>query len=234
MKTLFLILLTTCSFHAAFSQLNPKKTISIINQKFGKISDYTADIAMKFEIPNVKMGNINAKIYYKQPNKFKMKAKGIFFLPKQNPMQNIMTMLKDTANFQAIASGKEIVNGVPCSIINILPIKDMGDLVLGKFWIDNAKILIMKSEITTKNNGTVITENKFGSNAMYALPDEIKIIMDVNKFKIPKMLALDINRKRKVDENPTEKKATSNIILVFSNYLINQKLSDASFVEEAK
>jgi hypothetical protein len=231
MKKIIITICCSFLFTVSYSQNNPKKMISIINQKFGKISDYTADIAMKFEIPNVKMGNINARILFKQPNKFKMKAKGIFFLPKQNPMQNIMTMLKDTANFQAISSGKEIINGITCSIINIIPIKDMGDLVLGKFWIDDTKILIMKSEITTKNNGTVITENKFGANAMYALPDEIKIIMDVNKFKIPKMLALDINKKKKVDTNPEGKKEAASILLKFTNYSINQKLPDTSFVE---
>jgi hypothetical protein len=172
------------------------------------------------------MSNINAKVFYKQPGKFKMKAKGIFFLPKQNPLQNIMEMLKDTAGYQAISSGKE--NG--WAVINIIPTKSMGDLVLGKFWIDEAKMLIMKSEITTKNNGTVITENKFGTNAAYALPDEIKIIMDVNKFKIPKMLALDSNRKKQVDANPTAKKESASIVLKFTNYAINKKLDDSNFI----
>jgi hypothetical protein len=210
------------------AQPNPKKSIQIINQKFAKVADYKADVGLLFNIPNVKMSNIQAKVFYKQPGKFKMKAKGIFFLPKQNPLQNIMEMLKDTASYQAISSGKE--NNL--SIVNIIPIKNMGDLVLGKFWIDETKNLILKSEITTKNNGTVITENKFGANAMYALPDEIKIIMDVNKFKIPKMLALDINRKKKVDENPTAKKESASIVLQFKNYVINQKLDDTNFVGE--
>ena len=232
MKNYFLLLLCCIPFIGKSQSVDPKKSINKINEKFSKVADYKADVAMQFGIPNVKISNINATVLYKNPNKFKMKAKGLYFLPKQNPMQNVMNTLKDTANYQAIYSGKALVNGTNCIIVNIIPIKPMGDLVLGKFWIDDVKNLIVKSEITTKNNGTVATENKFGANAIYALPDEIKINMDVNKFKIPKMLALDINKKKKLDANPNNKKESASITLHFTNYIINQKIEDREFTTD--
>jgi hypothetical protein len=148
MKNYFLLLLCCIPFIGKSQSVDPKKSINKINEKFSKVADYKADVAMQFGIPNVKISNINATVLYKNPNKFKMKAKGLFFLPKQNPMQNVMNTLKDTANYQAIYSGKALVNGTNCIIVNIIPIKPMGDLVLGKFWIDDVKNLIWKEIVT--------------------------------------------------------------------------------------
>jgi hypothetical protein len=209
--------------------INPKKLISQINAKFNKVSDYKASAKLQFDIPNVKMSNMGATVLYKKPGKFKIKAPGILFLPKQNPLNETMQIIADTSAYQAISMGTEIVNGKTCQIINILPIKQIGELVLGKFWIDEKGILIVKSEITTKNNGTIITENSFGTNAAYALPDQIKVTMEVSKFKIPKMLAMDINKKKKKDANPNAKEKAV-IIMNFSNYVINKSIPDAEFI----
>jgi hypothetical protein len=234
-KKIFSILLVCLSIFNLFAQAqtNPKKLITAVNAKFSKVKDYKAETHLHFEIPNVRMKDIDAKIAYKQPNKFKMKAKGVFFLPKQNPLQAVMTALGDTSAYQAVLSGTEVVAGQQCVIVSIIPLKDMNDLVLGKFWISEKQILVYKSELTTKNNGTVITENTFGNQAAYALPSAIKITMDVNKFKIPKMLALDINKKRKV-ENPADanKKEVANIFLTMKNYQINGVVTEADFVDE--
>jgi hypothetical protein len=231
MKSILSILFLCC-FVAIANAQDAKKIIQKVNLKFAKVNDYKADVNLKFNIPNVKLGAIDAKVFFKKPGKFKMKAKGIFFLPKHNPLQNMMTTLQDVNSYQAIASGNEMVNGVNCIVINIIPIKAMGELVLGKFWIDEAKTLIMKSEITTKNNGTVLTENKYGKYAEFALPDEIIMNMDVNKFKIPKMLALDINKKKTVDANPGAKKQAASIVLKFTNFFINKTVEDKEFVGE--
>ncbi len=224
--TLSIILIAFTSMVAVAQ--NPKKTIAVINAKFAKLQSYKADVGIKFDIPNVKMSNVDAKVFYKKPNKFKIKAPGLFFLPKQNPMQDVMNMLSDTTAYTAISTGKEIVNGKNCSIINIIPIKNMGDLILGKLWIDDGAALVMKSEITTKNNGTIQAENTFGTNAAYALPDAIKISMEVTKFKIPKMLAMDINKKKKQDAN-TNAKEKAFLYLTFKNYAINKTVEDSNF-----
>ena len=52
------------------------------NQKFNSIDDYKVDMTIKLEIPAFRMPKKKYKVYYKRPNKIKVKAKGFGILPK--------------------------------------------------------------------------------------------------------------------------------------------------------
>jgi outer membrane lipoprotein-sorting protein len=204
-----------------------------VNKKFVMLNSYHADVLMNFNIPSVKMKSLKGKVFYKKPNKFRVKANGIFFLPKQNPLQSLSTILLDTSAYTAVASGYEMVSGKNCAVINLIPTKSNNDIVLAKFWIEEKNPLVLKSQVTTKNNGTIETENSYGKQARYALPDRMLITVEVAKMKVPKMLAVDLNKKskEKTDMNVKEK---GTIELMMSNYKLNENLSDAVFLEENK
>lgn len=215
---------------SAQAQENPKTLIREVNRKFSQVQDYSADIAMQFNIPGVKLNSMNGKVFYKRPDKFRIKAKGIFFMPKQNPMQQINSLLLDSASYTSVISGYENVEGARCAIINIIPLKSDNELILGKFWIDIQNPLVRKSQITTKNNGTIESESHYGSEASYNLPASIKINVEVNKIKVPKMMAVDLNKKSKPKADANAKE-TGTILMRFDHYKINSKLSDSEFVE---
>ena len=130
--------------------------------------------------------------------------------------------------YTSIISGYEVVKGKKCAIVNIIPLKNSIDLVLGKFWIDVAHPLVMKTQITTKNNGTIETENVYAANSTYTLPDQIIIKLETKKIKISKMMAADLNKKSN-DTSNDNKLETGTIVLSFSDYKINTKFADSEF-----
>jgi hypothetical protein len=216
-----------------FAQEDAKSLIRSLNKKFSLLNDYQANIAMHFQIPGVKMNDMKGKVFFKQPNKFKIKAKGIFFMPKQNPMQNINAMLSDTASYTTVISGYEDVQGRKCAIINIIPLKSENELILGKFWVDILDPLIHKSQITTKNNGTLESFNQYGKYSAYLLPDKITVKVEVNKIKVPKMMAVDLNKKVKAKSDSNQKE-TGVIEMTFSDFKLNSRFSDEVFTNEKK
>ena len=227
MKQLLFLLLLSLSFKVQAID-NPMALIQVLNKKFAAVNDYKAQVHMKFDIPGVKMNTMNGTVIFKRPNKFRIRTKGIFFLPKQNPMQSISTMLLDTSAYTSIISGYEIVAGKNCAIVNIIPIKPMNELILGKFWIDIKNPLVLKSQITTKNNGTIETESTYSTNANYTLPDKMLLKMETKKIKMSKLMSADLNKKSKPKEvgNTLE---TGTIELTFSNYKINTRIADSEF-----
>ena len=52
------------------------------NEQFNLINDYQVDMTIKLEIPAFRMPKKKYKVYYKKPNKIKVKAKGFGILPK--------------------------------------------------------------------------------------------------------------------------------------------------------
>jgi hypothetical protein len=230
MKHLLILIICLGSLHSKADD-DAKRIIKELNRKFYALNDYSASIFMKFDIPGVKMNSMNGKVFFRKPNRFRIRTKGIFFLPKQNPMQNISNMFLDTSAYTTVISGYEMVDNRKCAIINMIPLKNETDLILGKFWVDEANPLIIKSQITTKNNGTIETQNYFGDMIQYALPSKIVIHIEINKMKMPKMMAMDL-KKKSADKSKLNLKEKGSIELNFSGYKINTKFPDTVFTEK--
>jgi hypothetical protein len=228
MRLFIAFFLSFIYIHSNANPKDPKWLIRQINAKFDAVQNYTANVDMQFAIPGVRMSKMNGKVFFKQPDKFRIKAKGIFFLPKQNPIQQISSMLLDTSSYTAVNTGFEMIQNKECAIINIIPLEPNSELILGKFWIQTINPLIVKSQITTKNNGTVETENKYSNLAKYALPDEIILKVEVKKLKMSKMMALDLNKKSKTTAD-ADKLETGSITLQFSNYILNKGISEVEW-----
>ncbi|MBP7307610.1 MAG: hypothetical protein KA987_15935, partial [Saprospiraceae bacterium] len=127
--------------------------VQMIQTDFKKIERYTADINISFEIPYINIDPVKGKVYFKQPNLFKVKTEGIAFMPKQNPFY-FMELLNDPSSYLCIDSGSETNPGSIIRIIQLVP-KEHEELILAKIWVDATRRRIVKSSLTTKSNGTV-------------------------------------------------------------------------------
>lgn len=219
-------------FLAAFNanaQQPAKQLLNNVYQKMMTAKDYTVNANIKVDLPFIKMLPIDAKIYFKQKDKFKVESKSIAIVPRQG-FDQITKMLNDTTSFDALISGKEIIEQQEAAIVNVIPLST-SDLILGKLWIDVKRNVVLKSQLTTKSNGTILTEYIYGANIAYGLPDKMIFTVDVKKFKIPKGVAADINNAQK-NASPEEKAKENKkgkIIITLSNYQINKGILDSVF-----
>jgi hypothetical protein len=208
----------------------PNQLLNKVYKKLMKTKDYTVDVKIKSDIPMIKIMPVNAKLYFKQPNLFKIESTSIAILPKQG-FSNFTATLKDTFSYMAVMSGSEVVNKVKTQIINIIPNEDTGDLIVAKLWIDTIQSLTMKSQITTRSNGTMLIQYFYGNAGKnYGLPDSMVFIVDVKKFKIPKAVAADVNRgTKKPTKEEEQKNKKGQIYIRFKNYSINKGIDSKVF-----
>ncbi len=226
-KRISFFIIIFCSCFQGYSQ-DAKAIVRQCNAIFANIKDYSCAINLVFDIPGLHIGTINGKVFFKKPGRFRIRAKGIVFLPKQNPNQ-LPLILADTVSFIPIFIGKETVGNQPVNVIQMVPVKD-NDVVAAKFYI-NAKGQILKAQISTKENGTSDVVNEFDDNISVKMPSKTIISFDMKKFKVPKMVAVDINSKsaKKASDN---NKTTGSVTMKFSSYKINQYFADTVFTEK--
>lgn len=213
-------------FTNANAQQDAMGLINAVNEKFKSVKDYTASVQIKTDIPFVKMLPVNATVYFKQPDKIHMESKGISILPKQGPQffMNEINAKNDIAIFVA----DEVIDGVTTKGIKVFPIQDTADLILATLYFEPNKLLLYKAQVTTKSRGTVNMSFKYGSYSNFQLPDVLTFEMDVNKFKIPKAVAADLeNTTTKKDDGKKTKKGT--VVITYKSYKVNSGLSDAIF-----
>lgn len=229
MKTLFLLIFGCFVVSSGISQSSPEalELIRAVNTRFNKVKDYTADAQIDTRISFLNILPQRATVYYKKPDKFRLKSKGIAVLPKQD-FGSLFQLTSDEKSFVAYATGQEVIRQRPVTAVNVIPVADTGDLVLAKIWIDKERSLVMRSQLTTRANGTLLIDYEFGPYADYALPDRTTFTIEVKKFKIPRAVSADINAKSK-QVPPGKEPKTGQIEIRFSNYVLNKGLSDAVF-----
>ena len=223
----FLLLLTFTGFVSAQAQPAANAVLRGVYTKLQKAKDYTVNAHVKVDMPFIRMMPIDAKIYYKQKDKFKVESKSIAIVPRQG-FDQASRMLADTNSYTAVTQGNELIGKVMATIVNIIPLSDTSDLILGKLWIDAKQSVIVKSQLTTKSSGTILTEYTYGAQIGYGLPDKMIFSVDMKKFKIPKSVSADINNTTK-EEDPKKDKKKGQIFIDLSGYVVNKGIPDAVF-----
>jgi outer membrane lipoprotein-sorting protein len=203
------------------------QTITELLNKMNTVKDYSAEALITSDIPMVKILPSKATIYFKQKDKFKIETKGIAILPKQG-FTELSKMLTNRDSYTAVALGNETIGSTQTSIVSIFPVSDTSDLILAKLWIDGTNDIVMKSQITTRSSGTVTILYTYGSQIKWGLPDKMVITVDVKKFKIPKGVATDINKKSEDDTKKQEAK-TGEIKIDLTGYKVNLGIKDEVF-----
>lgn len=225
-----LLLIGLCS-PCASGQGSPEalELIRGVNTRFAKVKDYSADARIETRISFLNILPQRAIVYYKRPDKFRFKAKGIAVLPKQD-FSALFKLTSNENSFMAYITGQDTIRRKKVVAVNVIPVADTGDLVLAKIWIDPSRSLILRSQLTTRTNGTIIIDYEHTDMADYALPARMVFTIEVKKFKIPRAVSADINSSTK--SVPAGKAPrTGEIEINFSNYVLNKGVPDSVFRE---
>ncbi len=209
------------------AQNNANGILRAVYNKLQKAKDYTMKANIKVDLPFIRMMPIDAKIYFKQKDKFKVESKSIAIVPRQG-FDQASKMLADTNSYTAVIQGSEKIGTIVTSVINVIPLSDTSDLVLGKLWIDANENVILKSQFTTKSNGTVMTEFTYSTQTAFGLPDQMIFSVDIKKFRLPKSVTADMNNTATKDDQTKENKK-GKIVITLTNYQVNKGIADSVF-----
>ncbi|NMB80881.1 MAG: hypothetical protein GYA14_03600 [Ignavibacteria bacterium] len=209
---------------------DPVKVINSVIDKFEKIRDYEVDVNIKLDFSMVKIPDMNAKFYFKQPDKVKIDSKGFAMLPKQSLNFSPAQYLR--GDYTAIYVKNEIENGKTYDIIKIIPNNDSSDVVLSTLWIDQTQKIIRKIETTGKRSGTLHIELEYETENSI-LPKLVTFLFNTG----------NVSAKNEEHENKNEKsesrpnlrrdaQMSGKVIMTYSNYKINKGIPDSFFQEK--
>jgi len=192
--------------------------ITKLQAKFKKVKEYTVKAQIDTRLPFIKMLPVSAQILYKQPDVFKVESKGIAIIPRQG-FDQIGKLINNSGAFTLVPQGVAEIQGVLTQVITLIPNQDTGEVLVGKLWIDPIKIVVLKSQLTTRSNGTVSADFVYGTQVANALPDKITFSIDTKKFKIPKAMTGDMNSASSPKPN-TSSDTKGSITIYLSNYIV--------------
>jgi hypothetical protein len=215
----------------ALAQTDINTLLNKAKAKIESVNDYQADGVMKTNVAFLKVPIARVKVYFKKPNKLKVKSeKGISFIPKGAVSLNLNN-LTGSNKFTVIDAGTENIKGQILRVAKLLPTDDNSDVVLSTVYIEEATMLIKKAKTTTRDNGTYELEMTYGTYAAYGLPDKIIFSFNAKDYKLPKGVTFDFDDGTAPPPAPKDplkgKKGRAEI--TFKNYVINKGVDEAVF-----
>jgi len=208
---------------------DPSSLMKKIQLKLEKVNDYEADAKFKTEISFLKVPDAVVKIYYKKPDKIKIKNQnGISLVPKETVSISLYSLV--SSPYQALDAGNDIVEGIQVRVIKLLPTDENAELVLATLYIDSKRMLVLKAKTTTRENGTNEVELFYGKFLPVGLPDRIIFSFNTQDFKLPKGVTFDYDdgSAKKKQEDPG-KNQRGKIEITYLDYNVNKGLSDSLF-----
>jgi hypothetical protein len=218
-------------YMAAFTQLQGQSANELIHSVYNKLQkgkDYSVQAHIKVDMPLIRILPVDVQIYYKQPDKFRVVSKSIAVVPRQG-FDQLSRMLADTGAFATILQGDGKIGTTVTRIVTIIPLSDTTDLILGKFWIDPVQSVILKSQLTTRSSGTIVTEYFYGSQLACGLPDKMVFSVDAGKFRIPKNVGEEADKSTTDSSDKTDGNKKGRIYITLTNYQVNKGIPDSIF-----
>lgn len=205
--------------------------IQKVGAKIERVDNYTAEGKMKTNVAFLKVPESVVKIYFKKPNRLKIKnEKGISFVPKGAVSINLSNIINGE-KYTALDAGMDKIGNTAVRVVKLLPIDDNADIVLSTVYIDEANLVIKKAKTTTRENGSYELEMTYGIYSAYGLPDKIIFTFNTKEYKLPKGITFDFDdgtaAKKTIPQGLNKNQGQAEI--TFDSYIINKGVSDALF-----
>ena len=204
--------------------------VTKVKAKLDQVNDYEAEGNMKTDVSFIKAPIGKVKVYFKKPNKFRLKKEGgISLLPKGGVSVNMSTIIT-TSDFVALAAGEAVIDGFKTKIVKLLPTNEASEIVITTLYIDEPNLLVRKAITTTKENGTYEMQMSYGAYANYGLPQKVVFSFNTKDYKLPKGITLEFDDNEKpLSEAQKLKNKKGRVEITYANYVVNKGIADSFF-----
>ena len=211
----------------AFAQ-EEAELVKKVKAKLDKVNDYTAEGKMKIDVSFIDAPDSKVVIYYKKPNKFKVKKNGgISILPKGGVSVNMGTLLAN--NNYDIVPGKDVqLNGASVKVVKLLPQDENSDVVLTTLYIEEKNLVIRKATVTSRESGTYEIELSYSKYIDWGLPDKVIFSFNTKDYKLPKGITFEYEKGDSKKQEALKNKK-GKVEISYSGYSINKGIDDKVF-----
>ena len=237
---LIILLFTQIFLFANDHYLTDVKMIVDKTQKqFEKAFDYQVTMKIELKVPGFRMPKKKYKVFFKQPNKLKIKSRGfgmlpktgIFTSPKDNfdNLKNMRLISTNNNNGQVYIKGEVIVDSLKLKMPNEYAKLGFRPTVTVKIDTNNWVINNIITELDTLKLVEITNTYKKVDNN-YVMPSASTVQYFIKDAKLSGWLKKDITSI--VGQNPLEQKSDmveGKISIVYEDYIINRGIKDKVF-----
>ena len=106
---------------------------------------------------------------------------------------------------------------------------DAENITRATLYIDEARLLVLKSVISTRENGTYELLMEYKKFAEWGLPDKVQLSFNTRDYKLPKGVTIDYDNGAGRNKPAADKNQKGKVEITYSSYIINKGVPDSVF-----
>ena len=205
------------------AQEDATRYLDLIEKKYSGLKDYVVDVNVHFDIETLKAPDMQAKLYFKAPDKMKVDSRKVFFFPKEGGYFNPFVFNKKDFEIKLLErlthDGKNVVR------LKLTPTDTERYNKGFVLTIDTDRNLIREIKISPSEGREIKAAIEYGMFDGFELPICIDLQLDIPGSEPSGMREFTQFGQR-------AKRITGKVQMTYSNYKVNSGLSDEVFKEK--
>ena len=196
--------------------------LDAIEKKYSGLKDYVADVNVHFDMETFKTPDMQAKLYFKAPDKMKVESKGVFFFPREGGYFNPSLFRRDDFEIRILEPAVEGNRDIKLKIVPKKKERMGREFVL---LIDRKENLVREIHTSQFDGRETRAAIEYGRVGPFELPKHILLVLD-----IPSAEPVEARGFGPFVQKSERIKGT--IEITYANYKVNTGLKDDIFKPE--
>ncbi len=201
------------------------RILAALERKYAELKDYTADIQVHFAIETFRAPDLQAKLYYKVPDKMRLESKRVVFFPRDGGYFNPAQFGQDA--YTVLFLGYVTYDKRKAVQLRLIPRKIKGDTQDMVLTIDTAKLLLQEMLLTQTGGKEVTAVFTYGTFGGFELPTFIRLILNLPAAEPGMAQGFGA-----IPDGGEEKRVQGEITITYANYKVNTGLGDELFKKD--
>ncbi len=200
-----------------------------LQSTFAEIEDYTVTLKVTSNIRQVRVPQMEAKAFFKQPNKLHLESRGFAMLPREGMFLNPNRFNRE--DFYMTILAKETLKGRETFKLEMVPRKDHIKVRKLILWVDPLRWIILKIDSVTWQGQSVKVDFEYEQFLeRHWLPIKATARVDLSGFKGFSHFHHRPEWDEKKNDGSSETKGE--IIVHFYDYRVNEGIPDSIFTKK--
>ena len=220
------VVISTVAVNAGTPKYSAERIFQRVQSRLDSVRDYSAEITVDVDIPNLRMPKKTLKIFYKKPDKFTVKTTGFAIVPKMGLIPSQIDLLTENT-MQEIRSLPD-QNEDNAYIIDVHPLEPTVKIET-TVWINAESWTIDKILLAAAGSGESVITIQYDKIDGIWLPRNTTVYLNL-LHSIPQAQRPSVEFPVGYHGKGSGDEPMNGIIYIeFSNYRLNQGLDDKLF-----
>jgi len=198
------------------------RVLAALEKKYAGLQDYTVGIQVHFAIETFRAPDLQAKLYYKVPDKMRLESKRVVFFPRDGGYFNPAQFEQDA--YTVLFLGYVTYDKRKAVQLRLIPRKIKGATQEMVLTIDTAKLLLQEMLLTQTGGKEVTAVFTYGTFGGFELPTFIRLILNLPAAEPGMEQGFGA-----IPDGGEEKRVQGEITITYANYKVNTGLGDELF-----